>query len=478
MKRLLFLLCLTPAAPLFAQIDSLFERIRHNEAKLTAFFSAMPKGGDLHHHYSGSVYAETFLQSVIDSDYFYDPATLSVTRDSAASCACQRFSAMTRPGELDACKLKLLQKWSVKDYNGVSYPSDKQFFETFPAFGIGADQTYELGLRELKNRAIIENVSYIETMFASIRCQSQLPGKDGFDARLAKLRSGSIPISGNGSVAQVLQEIDKRLPATEMTACVADFVSNLEARHRDLGIDDARFTMRYQTYITRTNPSPATTFRNLLLAFEAAQRSTLIVGVNIVAPEDNEISMRDYSLHMAMFRYCRAKYPEVRTAMHAGELALGMVRPEDMSWHIGSAVNTASANRIGHGADLPYEAGMTALLDSMRKRKVAIEINLYSNEFILKLKNDAHPVSLYRQAGVPIVICTDDAGVLRSNLTRQFVLLAQRYPEISYNEIRSYVYNSITYSFIEETELRKRLLSKLAADFTAFERAFGDARVF
>lgn len=155
-----------------------------------------------------------------------------------------------------------------------------------------------------------------------------------------------------------------------------------------------------------------------------------------------------------------------------------MVRPEDLSWHIASAVHTALANRIGHGAALPYEAGLPTLLDSMRRRNVAIEINLFSNEFILKLKNDAHPISLYRHAGVPIVICTDDAGVLRTNLTRQFVLLAQRYPEISYSEIRNFVYNSITYSFIEEPELRKRLMSRLVTDFAAFEGRVRQDRLF
>jgi hypothetical protein len=35
-------------------------KIRNNEAALTAF-SQMPKGGDLHHHFSGSVYAEPML---------------------------------------------------------------------------------------------------------------------------------------------------------------------------------------------------------------------------------------------------------------------------------------------------------------------------------------------------------------------------------------------------------------------------------
>ena len=30
-------------------------------AELTLFFSRMPKGADLHHHYSGSIYAEQYL---------------------------------------------------------------------------------------------------------------------------------------------------------------------------------------------------------------------------------------------------------------------------------------------------------------------------------------------------------------------------------------------------------------------------------
>ena len=33
---------------------------KNDKAKLTFFFSQMPKGGDLHHHYSGAIYAETY----------------------------------------------------------------------------------------------------------------------------------------------------------------------------------------------------------------------------------------------------------------------------------------------------------------------------------------------------------------------------------------------------------------------------------
>jgi adenosine deaminase/adenosine deaminase CECR1 len=72
----------------------------------------------------------------------------------------------------------------------------------------------------------------------------------------------------------------------------------------------------------------------------------------------------------------------------------GLVQPEDLTSHINDAVYTAGANRIGHGVDMAYESKRVAALHG--KNKVAIEINLVSNEFILKVKENRHPISLYR----------------------------------------------------------------------------------
>jgi adenosine deaminase len=156
--------------------------------------------------------------------------------------------------------------------------------------------------------------------------------------------------------------------------------------------------------------------------------------------------------------------------MHAGELVLGMVKPEELNWHINAAVYDAKANRIGHGVDMPYEKDCFELLNYMSKNDIAVEINLYSNEFILKVKDDRHPIMLYKKFNVPIVISTDDAGVLRTNLIEQYVLLAKRYKEISYDDIKTFVYNSIRYSFIEEDSVKQKLRSQLDADFRAFEK--------
>jgi histidinol phosphatase-like PHP family hydrolase len=62
--------------------------------------------------------------------------------------------------------------------------------------------------------------------------------------------------------------------------------------------------------------------------------------------------------------------------------------------------------------DLAYEENPYELLRYMAKNSIAIEINLVSNEFILNVKKAAI-LSLYKEFGVPIVISTDDAGILR-----------------------------------------------------------------
>ena len=450
-------------------IDKYFESIRNNTAELTAFFSLMPKGGDLHNHYSGSVYAETYINYVVDQNYVINEGTLEVKATAPNDGKdWVRFSKLNDSGLLATYKQKLIQKWSVKDYNGVSYPSDKQFFETFSGFGIANDGPGRLdtGLMELKRRAVKENVSYIETMFTSIHCDNIKIMDTSFNRQLEDAqRSGS-----EAEATKLLDKIYKLVQDKNVKACAAAYNADvIEKLHYGLHIDDSLFTMRYQNYVVRVVP-PVDVFKNLILAFESANTCPLVVGVNIVAPEDNEISMRDYWLHMQMFKYCHEKYPNVKYSMHAGELVLGMVKPEELTWHINAAVRTAGANRIGHGVDMAHEYKSYELLQYMAVHKVPIEINLYSNEFILKVKEDQHPITLYKEFGVPIVICSDDAGVLRSNLTDQFVLLAKRYKNVSYGDIKQFVFNSIDYSFIKEDAVKEKLKLQLKARFSTFEK--------
>lgn len=443
------------------------EKIRNNEALLTAFFQQMPKGGDLHHHFSGSIYAEPLLERAIAEDFYLNLETMAVAKTKPSGGNWQNFSSLKNEGKLSFYEQQVMQTWSAKDYNG-SVPSDDLFFDSFQKFEPTIQGHFAEGMLELKKRALSENVSYIETQLSTIPCDMNVSELTDFNS---KLRQASAQ-KDEKAVMKLLDELYKAIQQKGAKKYATDFNTNFIAKlHKDLKIDDDKFTMRYQNFVLRFM-DPVDLFKNLTIAFISANDSKLVAGVNIVSPEHGGNSMKDYWLHMVMFKYCNSKFPDVKYTLHAGELTLGLVQPEDLTWHINDAIHIAGANRIGHGVDIAYEENSYDLLKYMAKNNIPIEINLASNEFILKVKDDRHPFTLYKEFNVPIVISTDDAGILRTNMTEQYVLLAKRYPDVSYSTIKQYVYNSINYSFIQDASVKKELLKDLDTRFKTFEDKF------
>jgi adenosine deaminase len=434
-------------------------------AELTLFFSQMPKGGDLHHHYSGAVYAETYVDFLDKQGFCVNKHTYRVETDKAAIEA-ERAKAPAARNCLstaevvadDATYRELLQRWSSKDFanhGALQPPPDRQFFQTFGYFGPVSNANFHEGLVEIKERAIQENVGYIETMFK----MSPFVVDKEFDEQAWRTAKDDTAFD-----AQMRAWMNTLDADAAFNAKIADFVARID--EAAAGIDDENFTMRYQTYVLRLlNPSQV--FSSMLAGFKSAAKGGKIVGVNIVGQESNMVSMRDYTLHMKMFRFLKSVYPDVKVALHAGELALGDVPPEQLQFHIDQAVGIAGANRIGHGIDLAHETHAPQIMKTMREKDVPVEINLTSNAFINGVKGADHPVTLYRKYGVPYVISTDDAGVTRHNLSNEYVLFASRYKP-SYAELKKASYNSIRYSFLAPAD-KARLTKQLDARFAKFE---------
>jgi adenosine deaminase len=215
--------------------------------------------------------------------------------------------------------------------------------------------------------------------------------------------------------------------------------------------DACRVEVRYLAWAWRGLP-PAQAFRSLVLAFAIADRDRRFAGVNIVEPEDGAISLRDYDLHMAMFRFLEAKYPNVRRSLHAGELARGLVPPAALRDHIRKAVEVGGAQRIGHGVDIAYEDDARATLARMARDRIAVEINLTSNDVILGVRGAEHPLGLYRLAGVPVVLSTDDEGDLRTDLTQEYVRAAREHG-LRYLELKGIARASLEYAFLPGASL-------------------------
>jgi len=203
---------------------------------------------------------------------------------------------------------------------------------------------------------------------------------------------------------------------------------------------------RYLLQINRT-ADPALVFAGMVYAFEMARVDPLAVGLNLVAPEDDRIALRDYDLHMQMLQFLSARYPSVPIALHAGELTPGLVPPDNLRDHIRKAVEVAGARRIGHGVDVMYEDKPFQLLERMKDKKVLVEICLTSNDAILGVKGKQHPFPEYLKAGVPVTLASDDEGVSRIDLTHEYQRATQDYG-LDYSALKVLARNSIHYSFL------------------------------
>lgn len=430
-------------------------------AELTMFFTMMPKGGDLHHHYSGSVYAEQYLEWIDKQNYCVSKESYHISVDPELVAAERRKPLAERTclsGEdvmnNDTVLARLLQRWSDKDfYNHTSMqsPPDRQFFDTFLYFNPVASTNGAAGLQRLKQRAIRENLSYIETIY-EIAPDTQ---DANFDQKA---------LSKGISEPDLVAFVDKLDKDAEFQAKIAAYLDNLNTS--STGIDDASFTMRYMPYALRFL-TPSQVFSQMVASFKLASSSPLIVGANIVGQESVHVAMRDYGMHMQMYQFLKSKYPDVKLSMHAGELALGTVPPEGLASHIKEAIDIAGASRIGHGLDIVHETDPLGTIKKMREKQIAVEINISSNQFILGIKDAAHPVTMYRKYGVPYVLATDDAGVSRNNLSSEYVLYATRY-QPAYAEVKKLSYDSIRYSFLADKD-KQRLLKALDVKYSKFE---------
>jgi adenosine deaminase len=452
LAALVILLVLAPTPTVALGADSAeqraaaaFEAARGNPLLLHAFLKAMPKGGDLHNHPTGSEYAEQYIQYAAD-------AGLCVLQESKALTQPPCDAAAARPPVSDALIQQplydaLVDAWSMRDFEPASGESGHdQFFGTFGLFGPAASTRFADVLANIRSRAANENLMYLELMFGvDGGMASALGGRIGWDDDLGRLYA--------------------RYQAEGMDAIVAQsraYLDNVEAQVREkLACDSprpdpgCRVAVRYLQTGTRVLP-PERVFAQFAAGFALVAADPRVVGVNLVAPEDAYVARKDYRLHMAMLNFLHQQAPQTPVALHAGELAPGLVPPEDLRFHIREAVEVGHARRIGHGVDVFYEDDPFGLLADLARRNVLIEIALISNAQILGVKGAHHPFPLYRKFGVPVALATDDMGVSRATMTDQYQLAVETYG-LEYLELKRLVRNSLEHAFVPGESLWSNL---------------------
>ncbi|NYH78435.1 adenosine deaminase [Actinopolyspora biskrensis] len=421
------------------RVNQHLDEIRSQPERLAGFARDMPKGGDLHNHLSGAVSTESLIRYAAEDGRCIDTETLAASN---APCTTGQRPASDAVNDR-GFRREVMEAWSMEGFEpGGAESGHDHFFATFGKFGAATEGRDGDMLAEVAGDLAEQNQFYLETLLSKQSAElGELVDRVGF----APKTTGDFQRLRKTLLSEGLGNLER----AARTDTERDF-----ARYRDLlncgtrtALPGCDVEVRLDYQVSRARP-PANVFAQLLLGFELAQSDPRFVGLNMVQPEDAEISLRDYTLHMRMIEYLSAHHPEVSVTLHAGELVPGLVKPEDLSFHINQAVNIAGADRIGHGVDLRHEDDWRALAARMAERDIAVEAPLTSNCQILRVCGPKeHPLPTYLKHDVPVALSTDDPGVSRSDITAEYRRAAADFG-LSYSQLKDSARTSLEHGFL------------------------------
>jgi adenosine deaminase len=435
--------------------------------QLRRVLADMPKGGDLHNHMSGSVYAESYVRWAAEDGVCIVRATATSVRG-----PCEQMSDRVPATQVladPALQRDIVDAWSMRAWNPARESGADHFFATFAKFAVAASGArFGDMVAEDASRAAAQHVSYLELMAnpegSSI---SRLGTRAGMSTDFAAMRARIDGMGLHDSLVAISRMIDRA-----------------EARERELlrcGTPQAdagcNVVVRYLYQVIRSRP-PEQVFAQILAGYEIQAVDPRVVGFNLVAPEHGDVAVRDFSLHMSMIDKLHGDFPNAHITLHAGELAVGVFSAEQLASgldpaavlrsHIRQSVEAGHAERIGHGVDVLGEEDSAGLLREMAQRHILVEVALTSNDLILGVRGAQHPLHAYLAAGVPVALATDDPGVSRSDMTQEFVKAVEE-QHLDYPTLKRMVRSSLEHAFAEPA-VKARLQAQLEADLIRFER--------
>ena len=421
-----------------AQTERYFESIRKDPNLLVAFLLDMPKGGDLHNHLSGAIYAESLIDWAAANGSCVDPTSFTLGPPPCAAPSVAASSAYGNPvlygSMIDAFSMR---NWQLSGQSGHDH-----FFATFDRFGAATHGKTGKELAETASRAASQHEIYQELMFT--------PTGIAFSDAVKKLKwnenaSAEVNISAfHETLSPLMDDIAKE--------SLAQITAAEQERDKAMGCGSpaadpgCRVKQRYLFQVLR-GLSKEIVFTQMMLGFKLASIDPRVVGLNMVMAEDWYVSMRDFPIHMQMMNYLHNLQPKVHIALHAGELVEGLVPPEGLRFHVRESVETGHAERIGHGVDALSETNALELLADMARKNVMVEICLTSNDVILGVRGKNHPLHDFMRAGIPVALATDDEGVSRSDMTHEF-LKGVEDQNLSYSELKRMARTGLEHAFI------------------------------
>lgn len=409
--------------------------------RLRPFMQALPKGADLHTHLRGAVYAESWIEWAAKDGLCADMEARALRFKQGDTCADSGWITAAEAQANEDDRRSLIDALSNRSYvPTLDWSGHSDFFSTFAKISAAPTRLGDQ-LAEVAQRAGGQNILYLELMETIIFPElfplltgAQLSGDLAADYQ--SLMAGPFGQAMPGLVASARAQIRKAMEKK-------DRLLNCGTVQASVGCD---VKIRFLHQVIREF-EPAMVYGQFILGWALMEQEPMVLGMNLVAPEDGHVALRDYTLHMRMIDHLYNNLGPRNISLHAGELTIGLVRPKQLKFHIREAIEIGHAKRIGHGIDIMYEDGVEELLARMARDKIMVEINLTSNDTILGVRGADHPLLVYRDREVPYAISTDDEGVSRTDLTHEYMRLFSEHG-VPYFEIKHASRNSLTYSFL------------------------------
>lgn len=424
--------------------DHWFEKLKTNstDQQLYGFLLQMPKGGDIHHHITGSNFSEWWWELAIDENRnggyrYYTKTQLLLcsgmatdefgvnknlllfktiqesTFNQLSDCEKQEFQRMS---SLDST---VQEKWMNSIRLDLAHEGRNEFFETHWArlndLLRNPDLMGEMLVKNMQAYAL-EGVRYLETQISMAN----------------KLK----PDGTRYTPEQALHIITQRIQQPDALA--------------------THVVVRFQYMLLRFTDD-AEQQLEWIYKF-VSQHRDWYVGINMAGREDNDKGHPGRFL--PVLRKLRQRYPRIPMSLHAGEV-------DEPNFHVRDTL-LLGADRIGHGLNLITDP-QTMLL--MRHNRYLVEINLISN-LLLEYVDEygQHPFPEYLRTGIPVALSTDDRGMWDSTLTDEFFVAVKEF-NLSWNEIKQLSLNSLTYSFVEQ-KVKDQLIQDFEEKIQAFEQGY------
>jgi len=114
------------------------ESVRTQPSLVLAFLHEMPKGGDLHNHLGGALYAENLIDYAVDDGLCVDRTT-SILIAPPCDASCEKYTS--KPAVRCAYQDHVLYNsivdaWSMRNWKPADESGHDHFFSTFDKFSL------------------------------------------------------------------------------------------------------------------------------------------------------------------------------------------------------------------------------------------------------------------------------------------------------------------------------------------------------